>query len=474
MKELWHPEKGMTIKEIGRKTFSFTFEDSADRDNVLDRESWNFNKIRVCQEVEAHENGKCLGRFVRIRVRLDISSPLQRGSQVMLGNDTENVWVDFRYERLPKFCFICGRLRASYSHRSFKASVDKRFKKNSSNTAGDMTDSAYGGSRRHSMERGGRISLQAIADSSALTSYKGVPNSDGRDFGNELVSDFNLNISSNSNLNSDGVILGKDSFVCDTNNQVCELDVRKEVVFGPDVSQQDKVGLVILGPVDAELKVIRKLAIVMDKNDLGPAGVSNKNSDDTLCSNFPHTTTLSFVGSENVIFSPPLTSSSLPPASSITIHGEVIFNAGSSALAMKGSKSKHWKAQAHDAHIRRSVSHGYFNTILCHDEKLGGSEKSNLSMNSFRRVLENCGLSDLGFEGTSMTWNNGRGGVANVQERLDRGVATSEWRFLFPGYKLSHLDFWGSDHRAVLLDVYPSLGGAISSSSGRGFRLEPT
>ncbi|PON56306.1 Endonuclease/exonuclease/phosphatase [Trema orientale] len=115
---------------------------------------------------------------------------------------------------------------------------------------------------------------------------------------------------------------------------------------------------------------------------------------------------------------------------------------------------------------------GDFNAILCHDEKLGGSEKNNLSMNHFRRVLEDCGLSDLGFEGELMTWNNGRGGRANVQERLDIGVATSEWRSLFPGYKLSHLDFWGSDHRAILLNVFPSLGGAVSSNNGQGFRFE--
>ncbi|PON47423.1 Endonuclease/exonuclease/phosphatase [Trema orientale] len=116
---------------------------------------------------------------------------------------------------------------------------------------------------------------------------------------------------------------------------------------------------------------------------------------------------------------------------------------------------------------------GDFNAILCHDEKLGGSKKSNLSMNRFHRVLENCGLSDLGFEGDMITWNNGRGDVANVQERLDRRVATLEWRSLFLGYKLSHLDLWGSDHRVILLDIYPSLGGTVCSSSRRGFRFEP-
>ncbi|KAL5822624.1 hypothetical protein ACOSQ4_020524 [Xanthoceras sorbifolium] len=46
-----------------------------------------------------------------------------------------------------------------------------------------------------------------------------------------------------------------------------------------------------------------------------------------------------------------------------------------------------------------------------------------------------CDFVDLGFSGPLFTWNNKRGGSINVQERLDRFFATSQWVNLFSGIK---------------------------------------
>lgn len=40
--------------------------------------------------------------------------------------------------------------------------------------------------------------------------------------------------------------------------------------------------------------------------------------------------------------------------------------------------------------------------------------------------MEDHGLMDLGFEGHPFTWNNKRGGLENIQERLDRGIANED------------------------------------------------
>lgn len=40
-----------------------------------------------------------------------------------------------------------------------------------------------------------------------------------------------------------------------------------------------------------------------------------------------------------------------------------------------------------------------------------------------RQALELYGLADLGFEGYHFTWTNGRQEEANIQCRLDRGLA---------------------------------------------------
>ena len=49
------------------------------------------------------------GSFMRVRVRLDITIPLSRGRKVSLGQGKE-LWVSFKYERLPNICYWCGYL----------------------------------------------------------------------------------------------------------------------------------------------------------------------------------------------------------------------------------------------------------------------------------------------------------------------------------------------------------------------------
>ena len=47
------------------------------------------------------------GDFLRVRVVVNVSRPLNRGRKVLLGKDGE-VWVNFRYEKMPNFCYWCG------------------------------------------------------------------------------------------------------------------------------------------------------------------------------------------------------------------------------------------------------------------------------------------------------------------------------------------------------------------------------
>ena len=47
--------------------------------------------------------------YIRVRVTIDVFQPLCRGQVIRL-EDNEKVWVTFRYERLPNFCYWCGCL----------------------------------------------------------------------------------------------------------------------------------------------------------------------------------------------------------------------------------------------------------------------------------------------------------------------------------------------------------------------------
>ena len=48
-------------------------------------------------------------RFLRIRVEVPINKPLRRGGW-LTSPEGEKIWVHYKYERLPLFCFCCGFL----------------------------------------------------------------------------------------------------------------------------------------------------------------------------------------------------------------------------------------------------------------------------------------------------------------------------------------------------------------------------
>jgi hypothetical protein len=46
-------------------------------------------------------------RIVKIKVHIDTNQPIRPG--LFIGNTKDGIkWVDFRYENLPMFCFLCG------------------------------------------------------------------------------------------------------------------------------------------------------------------------------------------------------------------------------------------------------------------------------------------------------------------------------------------------------------------------------
>ncbi|KAH7835506.1 hypothetical protein Vadar_026778 [Vaccinium darrowii] len=92
------------------------------------------NKVGLVDDVSIPITGSKDGRFVRVRVVMDISKPLKRGCMVKLSSATP-LWVEFRYERLPSFCCYCGLV----SHDTH--SCDKRFFDMEND---ELKDSQYG------------------------------------------------------------------------------------------------------------------------------------------------------------------------------------------------------------------------------------------------------------------------------------------------------------------------------------------
>ncbi|TXG66577.1 hypothetical protein EZV62_007852 [Acer yangbiense] len=56
------------------------------------------------------ESRECWGKFMRVKVRIDISKALKRWIKLKLGKSEEVTTMNLKYERLPEFCFACGKI----------------------------------------------------------------------------------------------------------------------------------------------------------------------------------------------------------------------------------------------------------------------------------------------------------------------------------------------------------------------------
>lgn len=69
----------------------------------------NRGKIGMVIKVDKFASWECIGRFLRVRIRLNLRESLMRGMMVKFP-DEGRVWVQFKYERLPNYCFYSGKL----------------------------------------------------------------------------------------------------------------------------------------------------------------------------------------------------------------------------------------------------------------------------------------------------------------------------------------------------------------------------
>ncbi|KAK5818312.1 hypothetical protein PVK06_023247 [Gossypium arboreum] len=155
MANLWHPIRGIQIRDLGGKRDLFQFFHIMDMERVLKGSPWTFNNhllilyklqwggdllkvplILTHFWVQVHDvsigyyfenlamklgnfmgnfieyDGSSLGKenrnFMRIWVQIDIRRPLKRKKQIMFCGKC--YYVRFKYERLSLFSFFCGRL----------------------------------------------------------------------------------------------------------------------------------------------------------------------------------------------------------------------------------------------------------------------------------------------------------------------------------------------------------------------------
>ncbi|KAH9763510.1 reverse transcriptase domain-containing protein [Citrus sinensis] len=98
---------------------------------------------------------------------------------------------------------------------------------------------------------------------------------------------------------------------------------------------------------------------------------------------------------------------------------------------------------------------GDFNDLLHSSEKRGKIKHPQWKLHGFQEAISNAGLFDLGMS----DW---------VEERLDRGLASSSWIHLFPTAKVTSVEASCSDHLPIFLEPVPM----VRSPRTKKFRFE--
>ncbi|KAL8098348.1 hypothetical protein AgCh_031201 [Apium graveolens] len=156
MAALWGPGRGVYIKQLESNGFFFQFYHEVDIRRVIEGSPWKFDRFHlvlqwVCEGdnprtveinnidlwVQLHDMstgfmsqrvatdiGNYIGRyidgdpnnfvgfwreFLRIRVSIPLNSPIKRRMKLKK-SEKEWCWVNFKYEAIPTFCFICGMM----------------------------------------------------------------------------------------------------------------------------------------------------------------------------------------------------------------------------------------------------------------------------------------------------------------------------------------------------------------------------
>jgi hypothetical protein len=153
-KPLWQTKNNFSLQDVGDNMVLVEFEDRSDLERVLIGEPWSYDKYLIAfqrvgdgiavedllfnrvdfwvqihnlpilcmkksvaemlgrsigevikTQVQDEDTGN--GRCMRVRVKVDITKPLNRGRKIGLANGGEG-WASFKYERLPNFCYWCG------------------------------------------------------------------------------------------------------------------------------------------------------------------------------------------------------------------------------------------------------------------------------------------------------------------------------------------------------------------------------
>ncbi|XP_030940140.1 uncharacterized protein LOC115965077 [Quercus lobata] len=156
LRMVWKPSKSVQINEVEDELYLVEFGDGRDKKRILEMCPWTYEKSLILlkefegeqvpkdislwqspfwvqihnlplksrtretgrvigtslgevMDVDVSESGVNWGKYLRVRVMMDVTKKLVRGKRIVIEGG-EQRWITFKYERLPNFCYKCGLL----------------------------------------------------------------------------------------------------------------------------------------------------------------------------------------------------------------------------------------------------------------------------------------------------------------------------------------------------------------------------
>ncbi|OMO67876.1 reverse transcriptase [Corchorus capsularis] len=502
--KIWRLNHAFQVSELGEKLYLFRFERVGEMNRILLQQPWNFNKalivlnefdgssppdainldwcsfwvhiyglpfacmtaetglsigkqIGIVEEVNLCGDKATWGKFLRVRISMNITKPLKRGTKVQLPLQGISV-VMFKYEKLPDFCFVCGCL----THIETECEIAYTMKKNTrkyirqygnwlrAEVPGSLTNTfeaptismsthscnLFGeqyGHHHPKIGMGGQSPIDKVADNSLMfdsTPNKGILTVPAEN----AIPDPQLTPTPIADLQDHEM---------NTNLAVISKNLAdQKLISGDDDNLTQKAKQPVqLG--ESSTSGVDKSTFVFSSANSNPIPLSKRPSHwkRTARSNASKSA-MAAVSSKG----------------GKRISGRVDTDEGASSLTSKklrdhGIIEKNLSDVPISARSHLSwVCGGDFNEITNLDENLGGAARPQWQMDNFNQAIGDCELHSIPVKGPRLTWSKYMDGE-RIFERLDRFLVTEDWLQMFNFSFEEHLVTSVSDHLPISLHI---------------------
>ncbi|XP_073067166.1 uncharacterized protein [Primulina eburnea] len=438
MPRIIQAKKGINIEMVGDNLFSLDFNSKVDKKRALLDGPWNFFKdlvifvepqglqnpadmvfeevplwvqlhnlpfafmqadiLRIVGEkigkvidVEAENSGLCVGKFARIRILKNISEPLLKGLYVTIPSSMEEACIVLIYEKLPNFCFGCGKLG--------------HIMRDCEDGSKDKNALPFGNWMRAPMSPA--LRRQGINIRRNIGSNSQSDRGDGTESPSDSKHGNYNNLLETGQVNSDlagGKASGDDESEAAPSQGIAESNQSENLgSSGPDMEISRMREL----DTDKEVKVVESEAIKKGKN------------------------------SGNVL-----------PGENWQKQTNKMF-----WWDLEVEPKDHEKILRFWIRLTRKQSRVQYARWRTYFPIKGLFAVDCDGRKAFREVLNSCMLNDLNFIGDKFTWSNKRHNNGLICERLDRFFCNNDWQYLFPMAEVVHLEYYSSDHRPISVNL---------------------